>query len=92
MSETVLSVRISEPLYEDASQQARRAGISLEQWLLAVAADRVRDDQVADRFFRHRVPQELAGQMIREILDSVPDNPPDPGDELPEGYISSRAK
>jgi hypothetical protein len=86
MSETFLSVGISESLYQEASQQARRAGVSLEQWLLAVAAERVRDEQVADRFFRHRVSQETAGQMMREILDNIPDNPPDPGDELPEGY------
>ena len=35
MSEAVLAVRISDPLLSEASVQAARAGVSIEEWLLS---------------------------------------------------------
>ena len=87
MSEAVIPVRMSDPLLGYASQQAQRNGVSLETWLLSVAAERIRDEQVAERFFRP-VPPEIAARSIGELLDRAGNNnPPDPGDELPEGYV-----
>jgi hypothetical protein len=88
MSEAVLSVRISDPLLSEASLQAARAGVSIEEWLLSVAAERVRDEQVAERFFG-RTPDGAAGQTMLEILDSANDGLPMADDEVPAGYRSS---
>jgi len=85
MSEVVLSVHISDPLLSEASLQATRAGVSIEEWLLSVAAERIRDEQVAGRFFV-RTPDGSAGQTMLEILDSASDGPPMKDDEVPEGY------
>lgn len=86
MSEAVIPIRMSDPLLSYVSQQAQRNGVSLETWLLSVAAERIRDEQVAERFFRP-APPELAALTIGELLDRGGNNPPDPGDELPEGYV-----
>lgn len=84
MSEAVLTVRISDPLLSDASRQAMRAGVSIEDWILSVAAERIRDAQVSERFFA-RAAQESAGRTMREILDSANDGVPITGDEVPDG-------
>lgn len=81
MSEAVLAVRISDPLLSEASLQATRAGVSIEEWLLAIASDRIRDEQVSERFFS-RANHEPAGKTMLEILDSANDGPPIQGDEV----------
>ena len=84
MSEAVVALRISDRLLSEASVQAIRAGLSIEEWLLSVAAERIRDAQVSERFFA-QATQESAGRTMREILDSAHDGMPLAGDEPPEG-------
>lgn len=85
MNEAVISVRLSDSLLQDASQAAARTGMSLEEWLRSLAADRVRDTYVLDKYFSH-VPQPGDGEELLAMLDKAPDVPPIPGDELPEGW------
>ncbi|HEY5331141.1 MAG TPA: hypothetical protein VIJ79_14735 [Acidobacteriaceae bacterium] len=80
-TEAVIPVRLAGSLLEQVSQDAARAGVSLESWFVSLAAERVRDHQVAERFFS-RSPQESDGRTMLEILDSANDHPPMPGDEL----------
>jgi len=89
MSESVISVRLSDSLLEDASQAAARTGLSLEEWLRSVAADRVRDTYVLEKYFS-RTPQPGDGEELLALLDKAPDLPPVPGDELPEGWPVKR--
>jgi hypothetical protein len=81
MTEAVIPVRLSGPLLEEASQDASQSGQSLESWFVSLAAERMRDKQVTERFFS-RVPQPTDGQRMLDILEKGGDNPPDPGDEL----------
>ena len=81
MSDAVIPVHMPEPLFHDAARQAERAGVSLEDWLVSLAAENIRYEYVADRFFRHP-PNPDAGKRMMEILNSTNDNPPFPGDEL----------
>jgi hypothetical protein len=81
MIETVIPVRLSGSLLQEASQDAERSGMSLESWLISLAADRMRDKHVTERFFS-RAPQPTDGQRLLEILDSTNDHPPMPGDEF----------
>lgn len=81
MSEAVIPVHMPEPLFRDAARHAERTGVSVEDWLLSLAAESLRYEYVADRFFRHPANPD-AGKVMLEILDSTNDHPPMPGDEL----------
>jgi hypothetical protein len=81
MSDAVIPVHMPEMLFQDAARQAQRAGVSVEDWLLSLAAESVRYECVAERFFRHPANPD-AGKVMLEILDSTNDHPPLPGDEL----------
>jgi hypothetical protein len=80
-TEAVIPVHLAGSWLEQVSQDAARAGVSLERWFVSLAAKRVRDQQVAERFFS-RALQESDGQTMLEILDSANDHPPMQGDEL----------
>ena len=81
MSDAVVAVHLSETLFQDAARQAQRAGVSVEGWLISLAAESIRYDYVADRFFRRPVNPD-AGKVMLEVLDSTNDHPPLPGDDL----------
>jgi hypothetical protein len=81
MSDAVVPVHMAETLFHDAARQAQRTGVSVEDWLLSLAAESVRCEYVADRFFRHPENPD-AGKVMLEILDSTNDHPPLPGDEI----------
>ena len=81
MSEAVVPIHMSEALFQDAARQAQRAGVTLEDWLVSLAAESVRHEYVANRFF-HQPANANAGQVMLEVLDSANDHPPMPGDEL----------
>jgi hypothetical protein len=81
VNEAVIPVRMTEPMLGEALQQAERSGMSVEQWLISVAAERIRDEQVAARFFS-RTPQHEDGQSLMDLLAKTRDNPPGPDDEL----------
>jgi len=81
MIETVVPVHIPGALLPDVEQEARRAGVSVERWLLNLATDRIRDKVVTERFFT-RTPQDADGQAFLDILDSSHDHAPLIGDEL----------
>ncbi len=55
--------------------------MSVEDWFVSLAAERIRDREVTERFFS-RVPQPDDGQKLLEILASTNDDPPMPGDEF----------
>jgi hypothetical protein len=81
MSDAVISIHMPEVLLRDAAKQAERVGASVEDWLVSLAAESIRYEHVADRFFRHP-PDPDAGRKMLEILGSTKDNPPTPGDEF----------
>ncbi len=76
-----MNIQMPETLFRDVSRQAERIGISVEDWLLSLAAESIRYEYVADRFFRHPA-NPSAGKVMLEVLDSTNDHPPLPGDEL----------
>ena len=81
MSDAVIQLHMPDTLLRDAGKQAERSGVSVEDWLLSLAAENIRYERVADRFFRD-APNPDAARTMREILNSTKDNPPIPGDEL----------
>jgi hypothetical protein len=81
MSDAVIPVHMPETLFHAAAEQAQRVGVSVEEWLVSLAAESIRYEFVADRFFRHPANPD-AGKVMLEILDSTNVHPPLPGDEL----------
>ncbi len=81
---TTLQAEVPELLLQEVKELAEKQNASVDQIVsLALAAQvsawRTRES-VASRAKR------VNWQKVDEILARVPDNPPDPGDELPEGY------
>jgi hypothetical protein len=80
MSNALISVELPEPLLEVASSHAEKAGTSVSVWIREMIAERVRNEELTERFFQRR----LAGgdaEQFAAILDKAPDVPPIPGDE-----------
>jgi hypothetical protein len=74
-------VLIPEDLLHAAEQEANRNGVPLSDWLSCALAERLRATEEARNFFRIRAAKAKPGALKR-ALDAVPNNPPDPGDEL----------
>ena len=74
-------VRLPEHLINTARNQAEQRGLSVDEWIAIAIADHLTGTEAAEEFFRNRAAGARRG-ALREALDAVPDNPPDPGDEL----------
>jgi hypothetical protein len=73
-----------------AEDYSLKEGVSLNQFINVAVAEKVvhlqHDEWLATR------PQPTAARIARAlaILDHSSQNAPDPGDELPDGYVSIR--
>jgi hypothetical protein len=81
MSKSIISLELADPILHDASLRAERAGISVSAWIGSMVADRVRDEQITERFLRRRA-QATDAHELHSILQQAPDTAPVPGDEL----------
>ncbi len=75
------AVPLSEELYREVSQHAEQTGISAEQWVSNVLAERFRLERQTEEFFSDRASR-ASGKTLGELLDKAPNRPPDPGDEF----------
>jgi hypothetical protein len=75
------NVAISEELFRDVSQRADDTGVSAEEWVSSVLAERVRTERQTAEFFRRRAAG-ASHRRLGDLLDKAPDVPPIPGDEL----------
>jgi DNA-binding GntR family transcriptional regulator len=75
------SVDLPEPLLQAAAIRAEIDGLSMTDWIASIVDDRLRMDELNDRFHQ-RIADGASAKAIREILDLAPDVPPMPGDEL----------
>ena len=85
---TTIEAKVPDYLAKLAAEVAEREKVSVDQIIaLALSAQveawRIRDDM--ETRARRAKPEEFA-----RLLDKVPDVPPMPGDELPDGYERSR--
>jgi len=55
--------------------------VSVDQWVSRTVVERLDTDEGAREYFRRRADGST-GDALRAALDAVPDNPPEPGDEL----------
>jgi hypothetical protein len=78
------SFEIPESLLKRAEELAREDGVSLDIWITSALAQKIGAVETAEEFFKRRARGAAKG--LNHYLDMVPDLPPDPGDELPEGW------
>lgn len=74
-------LRLPETLMEDAREMAAAQGVSINQFLSTLIAERI-GELKALRHVRQRIGHaNTAGALA--VLEVAPDRPPLPGDELP---------
>lgn len=83
MSKATYPLKLPASIKAAAARLAKEDGVSLNQWIAAAVAQKVGVVETAAEFFRRRAGS-ATGAGLRAILDQVPDNPPEPGDELPD--------
>ena len=69
-------------LKETAARLAKDDGVSLIQWIATAVAQKIGAVETAAGFFERRGANSTPADLTRH-LDSAPDVPPRPGDELP---------
>lgn len=88
MSKATYPLKLPASIKTAAARLAKEDGVSLNQWIATAVAQKVGVVETAADFFKHRA-QGSTGALGR-ILDRVPDRPPEPGDEVPEGWTPDR--
>jgi len=80
------ALEIPESLVRRAEELAQQDGVSLDIWVTSALAQKIGVVETAEEFFRRRAAG--AGKGLQHYLDLIPNAPPDPGDELPEGWTA----
>ena len=81
---STLSLRLPESLHRQLSELAKSEGISINQLIASAAAEKLAalttEEYLATRAAR------ASRAKFRAALATVPNVPPEPGDEIPTGY------
>jgi hypothetical protein len=87
MSKATYPLKLPTSIKAAAARLAKEDGVSLNQWITTAVAQKVGVVETAAEFFQRRAG-DATGEGLRAILDRVPDNPPEPGDEIPDDLKS----
>jgi hypothetical protein len=82
-TKTAYPLKISASLKKAAARLAKEDGVSLDYWISMAIAQKIGAVETAE-YYGRRLGMARLGDL-RAILDKVPDGPPMPGDEIPEG-------
>lgn len=85
MSKATYPLKLPTSIKRAAARLAKEDGVSLNQWIATAVAQKVGAVETAAEFFHARA-KGRTGEGLGRILDKVPHRPPEPGDELPEGW------
>lgn len=91
MSRATYPLKLPASIKTAAERLAREDGVSLNQWITAAVAQKVGAVETAAEFFKRRAGNAQPRDMM-EILDRLPDVPPEPGDELPADLAAKMAR
>jgi hypothetical protein len=81
-TKAIYTLKLSPALKKAAARLAKEDGVSLDYWINMAIAQKIGSTETVD-YLRRRFGKARPGDL-RSILDKVPDNPPTPGDELPD--------
>ena len=68
---------------ETAACLAKEDGVSPNQWIATAVAQKFGAVETAEEFLAQRATRTIPADLLRN-LDSAPNAPPPPGDEMPE--------
>jgi hypothetical protein len=86
MSKATYPLKLPLSIKEAAARLAKQDGVSLNQWIAAAVAQKVGAVETALAFFERRAAGAQPSDL-KAFLTQTPDRPPEPGDELPDGYM-----
>jgi hypothetical protein len=89
MSKATYPLKLPTSIKAAAARLAKEDGVSLNQWIATAVAQKVGVVETAAEFFKRRSKGYTLDDLDR-VLDKVPNRPPEPGDELPEGWMPDR--
>ena len=81
MSKASYQLKLPVSVKEAAQRLAREDGVSLNQWIAVAVAEKIGAVETAADFLERRTGTSKPEDLL-PFLDSAPDGPPDPGDEL----------
>ena len=88
MSKATYPLKLPTSIKTAAARLAKEDGVSLNPWIATAVAQKVGAVETAAAYFKRRgVGHSL--DELDNILDRAPDRPPEPGDEVPEGWTPS---
>ncbi|AZO12268.1 MULTISPECIES: toxin-antitoxin system HicB family antitoxin [unclassified Mesorhizobium] len=82
MSKATYPLKLPHSVKEAAARLAKADGVSLNQWIASAVAQKIGAVETAADFLRQRAGN-ASGQDFASLLDRVPDDSPQPGDERP---------
>ncbi|KEQ51702.1 toxin-antitoxin system HicB family antitoxin [Sphingobium chlorophenolicum] len=91
MSKATYPLKLPTSIKAAAARLAKEDGVSLNQWIATAVAQKIGAVETAAEFFTRRA-EGRTGSGLGRILDMVPNRPPEPGDELPEGWTPDRLR
>jgi hypothetical protein len=91
MSRATYPLKLPASIKAAAARLAKEDGVSLNQWIAVAVAQKIGVVETAAEFFARRAEGHSVDGLKR-ALAKVPDGPPEPGDELPEGWPKPAAK
>jgi hypothetical protein len=83
-------LRLMPSVRKVAEEFSSREGVSLNQFINLAVAEKLARLQHEEWLARRSKPTPERLARALQILDRPTNNPPEPGDELPEGYVSIR--
>jgi len=81
MSHSTYPLKLPESIKKEAQRLAKADGVSLNHWISVAVAKRIGVVETAAEFLGRRAAG-ATGKELGYFLDRVPNNPPDPGDEI----------
>jgi hypothetical protein len=79
-----MSLRLPDFLHERIREVAKKEGVSINQLVTLAVAEKLSALMTEEYILARAARGDL--EKYRRVLAKVPDVPPEPGDELPEGY------
>lgn len=82
-------VHFEPALRAEVAEYSAKAGMSMERFIHTASAALIRRRKEEEWYAKPRNSTPEGRARAIEILNRAGDNPPMPGDELPEGYVAS---
>jgi HicB family len=83
MSKATYPLKLPASIKAEAARLAKEDGVSLNQWIATAVAQKIGAVETAAAFFKRRAGDAQPGDL-KAFLASVPDVPPERGDEIPD--------